>query len=246
MAPAADQPTDFDRIAVAYDLLVDESKRWANEGRTLARWLEQAGAGRRRVLDLGCGTGFHARHLAGHLNAKVVGADPAARMLAMARQKEHGDLVTWVNAAAEAPPSGPFDLILLLGNTLSLIASPAGIFPRLRAVAVPGALLAIQTLDYGALRAAGEQCVHRAGRGLSIEKRLTPHPQSSRIGATLSIIVRNPEGEILHQLADELIDHPTSRLIADAAEAAWILREQRRGYRGASSGSDRILVFAAG
>lgn len=246
MARAADQPARFDRIAVAYDLLVDESKRWANEGRTLARWLEQAGEGRRRVLDLGCGTGFHARHLAGHLDARVVGADPAARMLAVAGQKEHGQFVAWVNAGAEAPPSGPFDLILLLGNTLSLIASPADIFPRLRAVAVPGALLAIQTLDYEALRAAGEQYVQRADRGLSIEKRLTPHPQSSRAAATLSIIVRNEEGEILDELADELIDHPTSRLIAEAADAGWILREQRHGYREASSGGDRILVFAAG
>jgi len=245
MAHAADQPARFDRIAAAYDLLVNEPKRWANEGRTLARWLEQAGESRRRVLDLGCGTGFHARHLAGHLNARVVGADPAAQMLAVAGQKEHGGLVAWVNAGAEAPPSGPFDLILLLGNTLSLIASPAHIFPRLRAVAVEGALLAIQTLDYEALRAAGEQYVQRTGRGLSIEKRLTPHPRSSPAAAMLSIVVRNQEGAILDELADDLIDHPTSRLIAEAADAAWVMREQKRGYRETSAAGDRILVFAA-
>lgn len=245
MTAAAGDPPHFDRIAGAYDLLVNESKRWANEREALARWLDRAGEGRRRVLDMGCGTGFHARRLAAHLNAEVVGAEPAAAMLAAARRKEHAAPVRWVNARAEAPPPGPFDLILLLGNTLSLIASPGDALRALRGVAAAEALLVIQTLDYDALRAGGGKHVRREGGGVSIEKRLTPLPQSSNAAATLMIIVRDQDGEILHQLTHDLIHHPTRRLVEQAAETGWELAERRRSYADASAGADRILVFRA-
>ena len=245
MARAADQPAGFDRIAAAYDLLVNEPRRWANEREALARWLEEAGEGRRRVLDMGCGTGFHARHLAAHLNAEAVGADPAASMLAAARRKEHAAQVRWVDARAEAPPPGPFDLILLLGNTLSLIASPGDVLEAFRGVAAAEALLVLQTLDYEALRAGGGEHVRREGGGVSIEKRLTPRPQSSIAAATLTIIVRDQDGEILHQLTHDLIHHSTRQLVERAAETGWELAEQRRSYADPSTGADRILVFLA-
>jgi SAM-dependent methyltransferase len=235
----------FDRIARAYDLLVNEPRRWANEAPTLRRWLEAAGEGRRRVLDMGCGTGFHARHLAAQLDAHVVGADPAAAMLTVAARKEHGDRVRWIRTGAAAPPPGPFDLILLLGNTLSLIPSPAEALGALRAVAAPNALLAIQTLDYGALRAAGAGLVRREGDGLSIEKTLTPHGPSERAAATLHIVVREADGKILDELTDHLIDHPTPALVETAGRAGWTLIEQRCSYRDARTGTDRIVVFRA-
>jgi SAM-dependent methyltransferase len=235
----------FDRIARAYDLLVNEPRRWTNEEPTLRRWLEDAGQGRRRVLDMGCGTGFHARHLAAHLGAEVVGADPSVAMLAVAAQKDFGERVRWVNAGAATPPPGPFDLILLLGNTLSLIASPAETLRALRAVAAEEALLAIQTLDYQALRVAGASRVQREGEGVSIEKRLTPRTSTAGAAATLEIVVRDQDGEILDELTDRLIDHPTPELVEAAARAGWTLTEQRRSYRDASAGTDRILVFRA-
>ncbi|MDY7107987.1 MAG: class I SAM-dependent methyltransferase [Planctomycetota bacterium] len=245
MNDAMEDAPRFDRIARAYDLLVNEPKRWANEAPTLRRWLESASEGRRRVLDMGCGTGFHARHLAAHLNAAVVGADPSAAMLAVAARKEHGDRVRWVNAGAATPPPGPFDLILLLGNTLSLLASPAESLGALRRVAADEARLAIQTLDYEALRAAGPSHLKREGDGVSIEKQLTPLAPSEPAAATLRIIVREADGELLDELTEALIDHPTPALVDAADAAGWTLLEQRRSYHDALTGTDRIVVFGA-
>jgi SAM-dependent methyltransferase len=245
MSPAREETSRFDRIARAYELLVNEPKRWANEAPTLRRWLAHAGKGHRRVLDMGCGTGFHARHLAAHLDAEVVGADPAAAMLDVAARSEHGERVRWVKADATTPPPGPFDLILLLGNTLSLIASPAEALRALRTVAAADALLAIQTLDYETLRVAGASRVRREGNGVSIEKTLTPLAPSGSAAAILRVVVRGQDGEILDELRDTLIDHPSPALITSAGKAGWALLEQRRSYRDPSTGTDRILVFRA-
>jgi SAM-dependent methyltransferase len=243
MSDAPRHDRSFDRIARAYELLVDEEKRWANEREALAQWLSDAGQGERRVLDLGCGTGFHARHLSAHLDAKVVGADPAQAMLEVARGKEHGKLIQWIAATAEAPPPGPFDLILLLGNTLSLVAKPQAVLEACAGIAVIGSLFIIQTLDYDALRERGPQHVKRSGDDLSIEKTLTPHPTGSPTAAALSLTIRDGQGEMLDELTDELLDHPTEALIAEAASCGWSVLEERRSYRDPASGDDRILVF---
>ena len=50
-----------------------------------------------RVLDLGCGTGLLATAIAARGPA-VTGVDPAAAMLAIARDREGGGRVTWVHA----------------------------------------------------------------------------------------------------------------------------------------------------
>jgi len=233
----------FDPIARAYALLVDEPKRWAYEGPIVARWLEAAGERRRRVLDVGCGTGFHARHLAGHLGAQVTAIDPAAGMLDAASGRPFGDRVGWLAAPAEAPPDGPFDLILVLGNTLSLIADPADSLAALARVAVPNALLVIQTLDYDALRQGGPKRVVRSDDRLTIEKRLTPVPDESPIAARLEITVRGSGGERLGGMTEELHDHPTARLESQAARQGWTVIDRRRSYRYRDSGNDRILLL---
>ena len=241
-----DAPRSFERIARGYDLLVNEPKRWANEREAIARWLDEAGDKKRRVLDMGCGTGFHARHIAALLNAKVVGADPAEAILDVARSKEHGDLVRWIAAPAEAPPPGEFDLILLLGNTLSLIADPRPIFEALAQVAANSALFVLQTLDYDALRAKSAQVIQRKGEDVSIEKQLIPHPASASTAATLRLCVRDDAGKVLDEMISELLDHRTDELQAHAAEFGWTLIEELRSYGDASAGSDRILIFRRG
>ncbi|WP_373504815.1 trans-aconitate 2-methyltransferase [Aestuariivirga sp.] len=69
----------------------------------------------RSVLDLGCGTGLLAAAL-GH-SRDVVGVDPAGAMLDVARAREGGAGVTWVEADARTVRSGRrFDLIVLTGH----------------------------------------------------------------------------------------------------------------------------------
>ncbi|QWC86627.1 class I SAM-dependent methyltransferase [Nocardioidaceae bacterium] len=80
-----------------------------------------------RVLDAGCGTGRVAVRLA-ELGYRVVGVDSDAEMLDVARAaSEH---VTWVHqdlAALDLGPGGaveegPFEVVLLAGNVVPLVA----------------------------------------------------------------------------------------------------------------------------
>src|SRR5258705_8374457 len=68
----------------------------------------------RRVLDLGCGAGQLAHHLATAGAAEVGGVDVSERMLALARAEWAHPRVTYDRAAIEdvAVPPAPLDLIL--------------------------------------------------------------------------------------------------------------------------------------
>jgi SAM-dependent methyltransferase len=82
--------------------------------------------GAHRVLDAGCGTGSLAILLA-RTGPAVIGADPAAASLEVARSKDASNAVTWVHTdAAGVPPTGAdlaagvpaagVDLAVMTGN----------------------------------------------------------------------------------------------------------------------------------
>jgi SAM-dependent methyltransferase len=82
----------------------------------LAAYLSIAGElGAERVLDVGCGTGCLAVLLAAS-GRTVMGADPAAASLAVARAKDVGARITWVHGDAAALPSFDADLAVMTGN----------------------------------------------------------------------------------------------------------------------------------
>lgn len=108
----------------------------------------------RDVLDLGCGRGRLALPLlaAGH---RVVGLDRDERALADLRTRAGGlgadapaRLATTAGDLAheDAWPDGPFDLVLLLGNTILLLVDPlaaASVLQRAAARLAPGGELLI-------------------------------------------------------------------------------------------------------
>jgi SAM-dependent methyltransferase len=71
--------------------------------------------GARSVLDVGCGTGCLALLLADGGRA-VVGVDPAAASLAVARAKPGSERVTWLHGDATTLPDLAVDLALMTGN----------------------------------------------------------------------------------------------------------------------------------
>lgn len=234
---------DFNAIAFAYGLLVDDTKRWKTEGPWLSALVSEIDRNPVRVLDVGCGTGFHARHLADHLACDVVGIDPAPDMLEEAARLPAGSLVTWQEGDATSPPAGPFDLILLLGNTISLIEEPAPVFAALAdAVSDRGRLL-IQTLDYDRLRAAGPQVRSVSDDRVRVRKTLMPSDDGSPVGASLTLHVTRPDGSTIAEHHDTLYDHVTADLIGMATAVAWSLMEQRSSYDDQPDGRDRIMLF---
>jgi len=72
--------------------------------------------GARSVLDIGCGTGTFACLLARAGLEVVVGVDPAAAMLAVARRKPGAGLVRWVHGVAADLPAMQVDMATMTGN----------------------------------------------------------------------------------------------------------------------------------
>jgi ubiquinone/menaquinone biosynthesis C-methylase UbiE len=86
-----------------------------------AALVEELGA--RSVLDIGCGTGTFACLLAvGGL--VVVGLDPAAASLELARSKPGADRVRWVHGSAIAIPPIQVDVATMTGNVACGLAWP--------------------------------------------------------------------------------------------------------------------------
>jgi SAM-dependent methyltransferase len=85
------------------------------------------------VLDVGCGTGTLACRLA-RLGIEVVGLDPAAASLDVARRKPGAERVRWVHADASSVPRLAVDLAMMSGNVAQVFLSDAGWFQALGAV----------------------------------------------------------------------------------------------------------------
>ncbi len=67
------------------------------------------------IIDLGCGTGNLACRLAA-LGKEVVGIDPAAASLAVAKRKAYADRVRWITGTAAQLKGLDVDLITMTGN----------------------------------------------------------------------------------------------------------------------------------
>ncbi|MBL0371113.1 class I SAM-dependent methyltransferase [Rhizobium sp. KVB221] len=89
----------------------------------------------RSLLDLGCGTGQLAA-MSADGQRRVAGVDPAAAMLEVARKRDGGDKVRWVEAPAETVRLGEkFDLIMLTGHAFQVFLTDEAISAVLTTIA---------------------------------------------------------------------------------------------------------------
>jgi SAM-dependent methyltransferase len=100
---------DIPRLARIYDLL-ESGRPDLDHYVALVKEL-----GSRRVLDIGCGTGTFAGLLVRH-GIDVIGIDPAAASLDVARKKSFSKRVLWILADAAAAPRTVVDLVTMTGN----------------------------------------------------------------------------------------------------------------------------------
>jgi ubiquinone/menaquinone biosynthesis C-methylase UbiE len=97
-----------DRI---YEKLSHRNFRRLEERRMVLEWINPSR--NERILDIGCGDGFHDRQMAAR-GANVVGIDISAQRLAKARRKNevHGVQFAQMNAAQLDFPDGSFDKVV--------------------------------------------------------------------------------------------------------------------------------------
>ena len=98
----------------------DAENGWGVDTRHCLAMAQEA----RSVLDLGCGTGLLAAALGA--SREVWGVDPAAAMLDIARKREGGSAVTWVEADGRSVRLGRrFDLVLMTGHAFQCFLTDA-------------------------------------------------------------------------------------------------------------------------
>jgi SAM-dependent methyltransferase len=100
----------------------------------------------RRVLDLGCGAGQLAQHLAVRGAIEVVGVDVSERMLGLARAEFPHPQVTYVHGAIEDVGFRPaqFDLVVSV-LAFHYVADYAGLVRRIAGWLAPGGVLVYST-----------------------------------------------------------------------------------------------------
>lgn len=101
------------------------------------------------IVDVGCGTGSLAVRLAA-LGYRVIGVDPAAASLAIARGKPHAEAVTWIegDATALSEQEPPADLAVMTGNVAQVFLADEDWTGTLRAIAAtlrPGGHFVFET-----------------------------------------------------------------------------------------------------
>ncbi|MEU6124259.1 class I SAM-dependent methyltransferase [Streptomyces sp. NPDC047123] len=131
------------RLAALYDVL-DPDRGDLDAYLAMA---EEFGA--RRVLDIGCGTGVFALLLAAR-GRDVVGVDPAAASLDVARAKPGAGRVRWLHGDATRLPPLAVDLATMTANVAQQITEPDAWRNTLRgahAALRPGGRLVFETRD---------------------------------------------------------------------------------------------------
>jgi glycine/sarcosine N-methyltransferase len=175
----------------------------------------------RRVLELGCGPGEHARALA-DAGFEVVAVDRSAAMLSQATEAPVPANLRFVEgdiARIDEVVEGPFGAALCLGNTLPHLTTDeelAGFAGSLARVLEPGAPVLIQLLAYDRIH-------DRGIRALPVN--ISPHEGGELV--FLRLMTPLPDGRVRF--------FPSTLLLRPGAEPPLVVEHSRevllRGWR---------------
>lgn len=133
---------DHPRLAAVYDVLGSLDRPDLDEYTDIVRDEFPAST----VLDIGCGTGAFALRLAKH-GIDVVGVDPAAASIDVARAKSGAEAVTWVVGVAEDAPPSQVDAVTMTANVAQVFLDDSAWDATLQAAHIrlrPGGVLVFE------------------------------------------------------------------------------------------------------
>jgi SAM-dependent methyltransferase len=144
--PVADLRFEVPRLAEIYDSL--DSDR--SDLDVYSDLVDELGA--QTILDIGCGTGTFACLLS-RRGKDVIGVDPAAASLNVARRKPGADQVRWLQGDVSALPPLQVDLAIMTGNVAQVFLTDHEWVASLRLLSEslgPGGRFVFESRDPGA------------------------------------------------------------------------------------------------
>lgn len=201
------------------DELVDWPRRLERDTVFLERVLADAPS--KRLLDLGCGTGHHARRLAA-LGWEVVAIDAVEERILRAQAEPGADLVQFLlgdMGAVERLVRGHFGAAICLGNTLPQLLSAESVsrlLVGLRRRLLPGAPLVLEMIAYDPIFEDGV-------RALPVER--VPREEGETV--VVRLVDPRADGIVLHTTT-ALSHRPTGD---PPVEILGTERSQLRGWR---------------
>jgi SAM-dependent methyltransferase len=160
----------YDRRAAR--LVAAEERSWHLQSRMrlVLETMDRFAPPGRRVLDVGCGTGFLLERLAGR-GWSGVGIDLSPESVAIARERLRRlggeDRLSVAVGSAYEPPEGPFDVIALT-DVLEHLEEPRRCLAALRERLAPGGLVVVGTPNRRSLPGARRWLAERGVPGLRL------------------------------------------------------------------------------
>ena len=242
----------FNSVAAYYELLSDSTKRQERERPLLERWLREAP--NFRVVDLACGTGFHALLLA-ECGATVTALDLGSDMIAHAQEHRPHPNINYAVQDMRTVDGGPWDLAICLGNSLSLLGSldeVCTVMNRVYTALTPGGIFATQVLNYASISAKKpRQRIeerHTPDLDLVAVKNLVPHGDRTLLSLTFHLL-RGGQYEAVCESA-ALLNLTKSQLVSAAKQAGFAINALLGDFNANSfdeeQSTDLICVFQKG
>jgi SAM-dependent methyltransferase len=240
----------YDSLKDDYDIIIDWQGRLEREGPLLKRLAEEVGA--RSVLDVGGGTGHHAR-MFHSWGLSVTLADPSRDTLESVRDSLPPEIALEVRGLQDLDGLRPHDMVVCLGNTLPHVRDRqdfSGAMASLWRVLRPGGVLVCHQLNYGPIMADFDEHRFMEPRGLG-EKALFRFFEHEPSGKGLRFVIMRLSGHSGDYTTEYLWTHHTPVVADDYQHELQRLRASRVALHGTwdekpfeEASSDALVVVA--